>query len=460
MSDTGWPVVVVGGGAAGLMAAILAAEGGQRVLLLERTPIIGKKILIAGGGRCNVLPSQAHTGVFVTDSPRSIVEGILRAWPLAEQVRFFERDLGVRLKREVFATTLTPPHDGVILTSRFGAPGKLFPVSDQASEVRDALVDAAQRASVTIRTGVSVEGIDRSPKTKEWRLEIRHGGLEIGGGRFMSKESSITHHPSPITHHQSLISNLPSPIFARRVILATGGLSVPSTGSDGTGLCLAETLGHGVTPPYPALTPLLGGSADHHALSGVSLPARLTAGEASLVTEGGFLFTHRGYSGPVVLNVSHTVARALAGQKPVIRARWGDRTAEEWTAALVNARGGVLAVLKEHVPERWARQLVTEAGLVETQRAAELRRPDRQRLLELLTRYPLPITGDEGYRKAEVTGGGVRLDEVDPMTLESRHCPGLYLCGEMLDVFGPIGGYNFLWAWASGYVAGRGATQR
>lgn len=449
MSNSDWPIIVVGGGAAGLVAAIFAAEGGRRVLLLERTATLGQKILIAGGGRCNVLPAEAHTGVFETASPRAPLEAILQAWPLAEQVRFFERTLGVRLKREDFATRVTPRHAGVVMTSRFAGPGKLFPMSDQAREVRDALVAEARRRGVTVWTDRSVEGLsyqggDWRLEIRDWKRETRDQRLEIGKAKRLS----------PISNRQSPISNLSSP----RLILATGGLSVPATGSDGTGLRLAEALGHAVTPPYPALTPLLGGGAAHHTLAGVSLNVALDAGGGAAVAEGGFLFTHRGYSGPAVLDVSHVVAGRGAGERPTLLARWGEASAEEWTAALVHARGGVLAVLRERLPERLARQLVAEAGLSDTQRAAELPRGARQRLVDTLTRFPLPWTGDEGYPKAEVTGGGVRLDKVDPVTLASRRAPGLYLCGEILDVFGPIGGYNFLWAWASGRAAGLGAA--
>ncbi len=437
MAERVWPVVVVGGGAAGLTAAMFAAETGRRVLLLERTATLGQKILIAGGGRCNVLPAQVHSGVFVTDSPRPALDSVLRAWPLTEQIRFFERELGVPLKYESFATRVTPRHDGVVMDSRFAAPGKLFPVSDRAADVRDALARAAQRRGVTVQTGASLARLDRD--ADGWRLEM--GDWQSGRRK--------TAPPVARTQRQ--------PLRAERVILATGGLSVPTTGSDGTGLRLAEALGHCVTPTYPALTPLLGGSAAHHALAGVSLPVALhAAGDSEWQVEGGFLFTHRGYSGPAVLDISHVAARG-GERRSAIVARWGEWTAEQWTQALVGARGGVLAVVREALPERLARQLVAEAGLTETQRAAELRRADRQRLVEALTRYPLPWTGDEGYAKAEVTGGGVGLDEVDVTTLESRRCAGLFLCGEMLDVFGPIGGYNFLWAWASGYVAGRGA---
>ena len=435
MAERTWPVVVIGGGAAGLTAALFAAEGPSRVLLLERTGVVGKKILISGGGRCNVLPAEAHTGVFETASPRAPLETVLAAWPLAEQARFFERDLGVRLKHEAFDTTVAPPYPGVRMTSRFGAPGKLFPVSNRAAEVRDALLAACQRRGVEVRLNVSLAGLAWDTQRDAWRLDL--GAWQAG------KRQGETAPP-----------RAGGALFARRVVLATGGLSVPATGSDGAGLRLAESLGLTAAPTYPALTPLLGGSAEHHDLAGVSLLVTLTASQPALRVSGGFLFTHRGYSGPAVLDVSHVAARRQGGDRPAIHVAWSEHTAEAWTTALVSAPGTALAVLRERLPERLARALLSEAGLPETRRAAELPRADRRRLVELLTRYPLPWTGDEGYRKAEVTGGGVRLDEVNLATLESRAWPGLYLCGEMLDVFGPIGGYNFLWAWASGRVAG------
>ncbi|MFN8475472.1 MAG: aminoacetone oxidase family FAD-binding enzyme [Anaerolineae bacterium] len=437
MAERIWPVVVVGGGAAGLMAALFAAQTRTGVLLLERTDVIGKKILISGGGRCNILPAEAHTGVFETASNRSTLDAVLAAWPLAEQARFFEREMGVRLKHEPFDTTVEPTYPGARMSTRFGAPGKLFPVSDRAADVRDALLTACQRRGVDVRLNASLAGLAWEAERGAWRLDV---GTWSGGKRRAGPESRSS-----------------APLFARRVILATGGLSVPTTGSDGAGLGLAESLGLTVAPTYPALTPLLGGSAAHHDLAGVSLPVAIAAGEPTLRVSGGFLFTHRGYSGPAVLDVSHIAARQCGDKRPAIRVAWSEHTAEDWTAALVSAPGSVLAVLRDRLPERLARVLLAEAGLPETRRAAELPRADRRRLVDLLTRYALPWTGDEGYRKAEVTGGGVRLDEVDPATLECRALPGLHVCGEMLDVFGPIGGYNFLWAWASGRLAGAAA---
>jgi predicted Rossmann fold flavoprotein len=251
-------------------------------------------------------------------------------------------------------------------------------------------------------------------------------------------------------------------IDAARVVLATGGLSVPSTGSDGVGLRIAAELGHKVVPTYPALTPLTTSSAAHKELAGISLAATVSApqrdGRGELNSTGGFLFTHRGYSGPAVLNVSHLPVRSTftAGPRPVVRVRWGELDAEAWERALQSARGPLLSLLRARLPERLAAQLLRESNLLDADMAG-LRREDRRRLVETLTRYPLPWSGHEGYRVAEVTGGGVALDQVNAGTLESKVTPGLHLCGEILDAFGPIGGYNFLWAWITGKIAGEAA---
>jgi predicted Rossmann fold flavoprotein len=258
------------------------------------------------------------------------------------------------------------------------------------------------------------------------------------------------------------------PIDAAAVILATGGLSVPATGSTGVGLRIARTLGHVVHDTYPALTPLVSGSAAHAYLAGVSLPVRLraTSPGCEARAHGGFLFTHRGYSGPAVLDVSHVCVRSLAAEQPaVVRVNWTTMDAESWHRQFVeyaraSANGLALTPVARAVPQRLAEQLFVEAGVPLNRRASELRREERAALVRQLTDYALPWSGDEGYKKAEVTGGGVSLDEVDPGTLESRRCARLFLCGEMLDAFGPIGGHNFAWAWATGRLAGLGGRAR
>ena len=403
-------VIVVGAGAAGLMASLWAARAGARVLLLESTREGGKKILISGGGRCNVLPERSDPARFVTASSPHTLKKILKSWPLPGQRRFFEEDLRIPL-------VLEP------------GTGKLFPASNRAREVRDALVSEALRRGVRVRCESRVAAVLPEPGAALWRVLLRSGEA----------------------------------LVATAVVLATGGLSVPSTGSDGRGLRIAADLGHGISPTYPALTPLLAEPPRHGFLSGVSLPVRLRwAGQAdAMETHGGFLFTHRGYSGPAVLDISHCAARAAsdAGGDVPIRVAWGGLDASEWEALLRGGSGRVEARLRKQLPERLAAALLQEAGVPGGTDASQLRRADRIRLLDHLAAYRLPVTGTEGYRKAEVTGGGVVLEAVRPDTLESRTCRGLFLCGEMLDAFGPIGGHNFQWAWATGRAAGEGAAR-
>jgi predicted Rossmann fold flavoprotein len=390
-------VVVVGAGPAGLVAAIFAARAGAAVRLLERTADGGKKILISGGGRCNVLPSQPALERFVTDSPPHLLRGLLRSWPLAAQRAFFERDLGIPLALEPDT-------------------GKLFPVSNRAKDVRDALVDHARALNVRLDFNVRVTGLERD----------QHGWVV-----------TTTHEALP-TH---------------RVVLATGGLSIPATGSDGTGLHVAEALGHRVNTVYPALTPLVAAPAVHAGLSGVSLDVRVRAraGKKTIAAAGGFLFTHHGYSGPAILDISHVAARDRAA---TVRVQWTTLEPREWERLFAASGALVSTAVAAHVPHRLSARLLEEAGVPLDRRAADLRRSERIGLVERLTSYVLPWTGDEGFRKAEVTGGGVALDELNPRTLESRRHAGLFLCGEMLDAFGPIGGHNFAWAWATGRLAG------
>jgi predicted Rossmann fold flavoprotein len=428
-------IAVIGGGAAGFMAAIAAAEARGprppepvRIVLLERTADGGRKILISGGGRCNVLPSVLDPAHYVTDSSPNTLRKILLSWPLAEQRAFFERGLGIPLVRE-------------------DETGKLFPASNRARDVRDALVAEARRLGVELLFEMSVEGMEPADPLGEGEAEISGAwNLRIIDRKDGGRSESV--------------------LRADAVIVATGGLSVPATGSDGTGHRLLAVLGHTLHPAYPALTPLLVDPPVHGGLAGVSLTVELLAepspdrGEGVGSVTGGFLFTHRGYSGPTVLNVSHLAIRSPERPRQ-IRVRWTGEGREVWDARLRNAAGGgsVGPLLRRHLPQRLADQLLAEAGVPSDRPLGQMSRGERETLLEKLSAYPLPWTGDEGYRKAEVTGGGVALSEVDPRTLESRVRPGLYLCGEVLDAFGPIGGYNFAWAWATGRLAGTGAVR-
>jgi predicted Rossmann fold flavoprotein len=407
-------VVVIGAGAAGLVAAAFASTPEQPAILVERTTDGGRKILISGGGRCNVLPAALEPDRFITSSPAHLLRHMLRAWPLEGQKQFFEDELHVPLKFE-------------------DEDRKYFPVSDRARDVRDALVGFAERRGVQFRFDTSVKNI------------TRHGD-------------------------GWLVDTMRGPIEASRVVIATGGLSVTATGSDGSGLRFAETLGHTIHPTYPALTPLLADPPVHAGLAGVSLHVRIRAKWKNKVreAEGGFLFTHRGYSGPAVLDISDVVTRVRGGDVrgasgagaesvPVLRVQWGELDASAWEPLLTKGVGFVASILGSALPQRLVDQLMVEANVPHDRRVSDLRRAERIALLEKLTSYVLPWTGDEGYKKAEVTGGGVALDEVDLKTLESRKAPGIYFCGEVLDAFGPIGGHNFSWAWATGRAAGRAA---
>ena len=401
-------VAVIGAGAAGSMAAIFAARGGADVILLERTADGGRKILISGGGRCNVLPARLDETRFVTDSSPNLLRKIVRSWPLPEQIAFFEEDLGIPLAEQV-------------------GTAKLFPVSNKARDVRDGLLEHARAAGAEIIMDTQVTAI--APVNAKWRI-----------GRAAGDE-----------------------IEADRLIIATGGLSVPATGSDGFGLSALAALGHTVHPTYAALTPLTANPAPLAHLSGLSLLVTISARSAnrSATATGGFVFTHRGYSGPAVLDISHVAVRSLVekGANARITVQWSKLGDAEWERALKpDGSRTVLAAVRSEMPERLASALIAVANVNGNRPLAELRREERLKLTETLVRGTLPWTGDEGYKKAEVTGGGISLAEIDPRTMESRKHPKLFLCGEVLDAFGPIGGYNFLWAWATGRAAGAAAA--
>ena len=402
-------VIVIGAGAAGSMAAIFAATAGAETVLVERTRDGGRKILISGGGRCNVLPSRVDESRFVTDSSPNVLRKMVRAWPLAEQRAFFETTLGIPLVEEPESL-------------------KLFPASHRARDVRDGLLGHARRQGVQLLMETRVTGI--APGENGWTVSV---------------DNDV-------------------PLTGDAVIVATGGLSVPNTGSDGAGLSMLAQLGHVMHPTYAALTPLTTNHAAFNALSGISLTVGLSARstERSAAWRGGFLFTHHGYSGPSVLNVSHVAVRARTERtSPAhLHVQWTALGDAEWEAALKpHGARTVTGALRAELPDRLAAVLLAQAGVDPHRPLSELRREERLRLIDTLVRGELPWNGDEGYKKAEVTGGGVALGEVDARTMESRRHPGLFLCGEVLDAFGPIGGYNFLWAWATGRAAGMAAAR-
>ncbi len=405
MTRKGYDVAVIGAGPSGMTAAYHAARQGRRVLLLDRRRPPGEKILLSGGGRCNILPASVDPTSYTTDSSPHTLRKILLSWPLSEVRTFLEGQIGLRLTQD-------------------RKTGKVFPFAGGGQEVRERLLAAVRQSGAELRTGACV--VDVAPSERRSVL------LEGGEG-----------------------------ILADRLVLATGGLSYPETGSDGIGLEIARRLGHTIVEPYPALVPLRSRSVAHHALAGVSLEVLLRIGEGKGRAEarGSFLFTHRGYSGPVVLNLCHHVSRAAQrGCHPPVTVSWLGKTEEEWAAVLAApGRRTVRSVLRESLPDRLVALILGELAL-SSAGTATLDRGSRERLLKALTFYPLPIRRAEGFDIAEVTGGGVPLAQIDPKTLESRVNPRVHFCGEILDAFGPIGGTNFLWAFVTGRLAGMGAA--
>ncbi|MDX2147498.1 MAG: NAD(P)/FAD-dependent oxidoreductase [Planctomycetota bacterium] len=450
-------IIVVGCGAAGLFAAIWAKRAAPHlaVIALDGAARLGAKILVAGGGRCNVTHHAVDESAYAGSS-RNSVKKVLRQFDVPATVAFF-RDLGVELKRE--------------------ETGKLFPTTDDAHSVLNAMLDAAAEAQVGIIHPWRVARIEQHEGDFVVHREPAAAATEGGDGSAPA--------PSPGARPRNVLALHPlatrPSLRARRLILATGGKSLPKTGSDGAGYQFARQLGHSITPTVcPALVPLTLGEHFLRSLSGVALPATLSirsaTGKVLHTLTNSLLLTHFGLSGPAALDISRfwTHARgADPGARMVVNFLPGARP-EDIDRELAGATNGtVLRYLTSRapdqaqlapgdqadpLPERLARALCEHASCDPTGRPASLPREARKRLAGACTELALPITGDRGYLFAEVTAGGVPLAELRLETMESRPCPGLHLCGEICDVDGRIGGFNFQWAWASGYVAGKGAA--
>jgi len=406
-------VAIVGAGAAGLAAAIFAAETapGARVVLLEGARSIGAKILVSGGGRCNVTHHAVGPDDF--NGVRPVVRNVLAAFGVPATVEWFA-SLGVELKRE--------------------DTGKLFPVSNKAATVVSALVGRCRALGVTLATEHRVRSITRGD---DGRLLVDHA-------------------------HGSLA--------ARRVVMATGGRSLPKSGSDGAGWEIVRALGHTVTATHQALVPLVfTPDSPFAALAGISHLAELTitvGGKRLDRRSGSLLWTHVGASGPVVMDASrHWVITAAEGTRPELTL--GLFPGEDFEAvdrrltaiARERPKASLARLVSELVPERAAAAFVRLAGVEPATPNARLSRDERRRLVRALTATVLPVDRPRGWNHAEVTAGGVPLAEIDYRTMASRVVPGLHLIGEMLDCDGRIGGFNFQWAWATGHLAGRAAAR-
>ncbi len=405
-------VAVVGAGAAGLMAAIFAGRSGaEKVIAMDSAGSLGAKILVAGGGRCNVTHFEVSADDYVSSTgSKNSIRNVLRRFTVAETLAFFD-ELGVELKRE--------------------GTGKMFPVTDRARTVLDGLLGAANDAGVEILTSHVVESLDF----------VEGVGFLIG------------------------VPGREKRVVAKRVILATGGKALPKSGSDGGGYLLAKSLGHSLTAEvFPALVPLtLPQGYFLCGLQGIASRGTLGvyagSGKKLFETTDDFLCTHFGLSGPGVLDVSRHFRAAGFGDGGVeLRLNFLPGVLfGEFDGVLQQGGGGVAVKELAHryeMPERLVRGIFDFAG-VEDGEVARLRRDDRKRLARAFTELVLPIAGQRGFKFAEVTAGGVPLNEVNLKTMESKMQPGLFLCGEILDVDGRIGGFNFQWAWSTGVIAGR-----
>lgn len=429
-------IAVIGGGAAGLMAAAQAARQAQqagvaaRVIVLEKNTKAGVKILMSGGTRCNLTHHCDAAGIRAA----------------------FGR--GGDFLRDALATL--SPTDVVELFHRLGVPtqvestGKVFPVSNRAIDVRDALLRYATEAGVEVRLSTPIRGL-----------------VPADGGWSVQTDSET--------------------LTFDRVILTVGGQSWPGCGTTGDGYGWLEKLGHRLVDRRPALVPLVGGLPWTHAISGVTLDhvvasvwsvpaAGKRAGKPKkplISRQGGFLFTHVGFSGPTAMDVSGTITAHDWGQTQLTLDLMPTLPADGWSAWLSEQRqknGGrsITAVLQQSLPRRLVEAIAAEVAAASGAAnqvslnelpLGELPKRPAELLGQMLRRLPLPVHATGGFAKAEVTAGGLHLKEVDPRTMASRRCPGLYVAGEILDLDGWIGGYNFQAAFSTGALAGSHAAR-
>lgn len=428
-------IAIIGAGAAGLSAAIFAAEEAQRqeapsrIVLIDGSTKPGAKILVSGGGRCNVTNEAVKPDDFNGGS-QNIIRNVLLSFDENRTIEWME-SLGVPLKLE--------------------PTGKYFPESDSARTVLEALMGRVRALGVETRFGFRVR-------------DLRRGD---GGGWVISNAEDG------------------SELTATKVIVATGGRALPKTGSDGSSYPWLSNLGHTIVPTVPALAPLVldpNGFADSPLskyfaeLSGISTEARLefvADGRRVAVSTGSTLFTHFGLSGPAPMNISRHIARhrqthpdgdaghLLLSLGLPQGADWSTQQyfgwADEWLRKQIRMHptANVVNILKALCPMQMA-DCVSSA--VKAERMSDVTRAERLLLAKLISGSPLRVKEDRGYSFAEATAGGVTLNEISWKDMRSRKADGLFLCGEVLDVDGRIGGFNFQWAWASGYLAGRAAA--
>ena len=387
-----YDVIILGGGAAGLMCAIAAGQRGRRVLVLEGSNRIGKKILMSGGGRCNFTNLDVQPENFLCPNPHFCKSAL---------ARYSQWDFIALVERHGIAW-----HEKEL--------GQLF-CDDSSKQIVAMLQAECDAARVRIETRAGISDVQRS-----------EDAFQVATARGLASAPSL--------------------------VVATGGLSIPKMGASGLGYDLARQFGHAVQPTRAALVPMTFDDAEmrrYADLSGVAVAAATEAGGHRF--DAGLLFTHRGLSGPAILQLSSYWQPGTPIAVDLLPDRDGERWLVERRSARPDAR--LKTILAEALPRRLAERLCTLA--FNNPALKQIDTPDLARIGQQLHAWAFAPAGTEGYRTAEVTLGGVDVDSVSSTRFESRHVPGLYFIGEVLDVTGHLGGYNFQWAWASGHAAGQ-----
>ena len=414
-----WDVIVIGAGAAGLLAATRGAERGRRVLLLEKNRKPGVKILMSGGTRCNLTQATDRRGITEAFGP---------------QGKFLHSALAA-----------LGPDDLIALVEAEGVPtkvestGKVFPVSNRAADVLSALLARLRRSGAELSTAEPVLNVTRN-----------HGAEDTSGFEVTTSQRTLR---------------------AAKVILTSGGQSYPGCGTTGDGYAWATQLRHSIVRPRPALVPVTVRADWAKSLRGIAVPdvvvslwemppADMSSSTRALESRrGALLFAHFGLSGPAVMDISRGVTSHSRPRSLVLVCDFLPRESQSALRdALLAGKRSVgkkrsSTLLAERLPKRLADTLTLRAGIALDQRVAELSRNQIESLIGTLKSTAFPVTGTMGFKKAEVTAGGVDLAEVDSRTMQSKLAAGLYLAGEILDLDGPIGGYNFQSAFSTGWLA-------
>lgn len=407
-----YDVLVVGGGPAGMMAALMAAQRNIRVVLVEKNKNLGVKLLMTGGGRCNLTNIQNSTADFLQafDKNGKFLYKGLNTFDSSDVWNFFQQR-GVQLKQE--------------------DSGRVFPVSNRADAIVMTLAQELQKNNVTLRLNTVVQ-----------QVVCDELGVMVLMGSDKSQESFLR---------------------VQKIILATGGMSYPQTGSNGDGWVWAQKLGHQIITPRPALTPVIISNSwvkdlEGLTVSGVKMEVLLN-GKRQMAVYGDLLFTNNGVSGPMILNVSRQIGDLVKiGEVDLCLDLCLDcdkmRLGKIWSQEFTAYNGLLKTYLKKWLPKRMVGVYMKILNFTNNKKTQEVSRQERYNMIELIKNFKLSVCGVGGFDKAMVTTGGVCLQEVNPNTMQSRKQPNVYFAGEILDLDAKTGGYNLQACWTTGYVAG------